>query len=101
MAGCPTVAPGGRGSTCPWGCSFLVVGVFRLVSRREGLQACDGDGELACPGPSFGEAEPQAAAAAHEPTGDAEQPKAQAFRFPAAGLAGQGDHLRPGEQLAG
>jgi hypothetical protein len=49
------------------------------------------------------ESQPQAAAAAHEPPGDAEkaQAQAQAFGFPPAGLPGQGEHLGPGQQLAG
>ena len=66
------------------------------------MQAGDRGGDLVSPGPSFGEPQPQAASAAHEPpSSDAEKPQAQAFRFPAAGLAAERDHLGPGEQLAG
>ena len=45
--------------------------------------------------------EPQAAAAAGEAAGDGEQAQPEPFGFPAAGGPGQGEHLRPGQQLAG
>jgi hypothetical protein len=101
VPGCPAVAPGGRGSTGPGvllpgrgGCSGWSAG-------REGLQAGGCDGDVPGPGPASGEAEPQAPAAAREAAGDGEDAQAEAFGFPAAGLAGQGEHLGPGEQLAG
>jgi hypothetical protein len=50
------------------------------------LQAGDGDGDLAGPGPAFGGTEPEAPAAAGEPPGDVEQAQAEPFRFPAAGV---------------
>ena len=71
------------------------------LSGREGLQAADRGGDVVCPGPSFGEPQPQAAAAAHEPSGHGEQAQPEPFGFPAAGGPGQGDHLGPGQQLAG
>ena len=53
------------------------------------------------PGPSGGDAEPQAAAAADDAPGGGEDPQPQLPGFPAAGGAGEGEHLGPGEQLAG
>ena len=53
------------------------------------------------PGPAFGEPEPQAPAAAAEPPGDGEQAQAELFRFPAAGVPGQGEQLGPSRQFAG
>jgi hypothetical protein len=101
VSGCPAVAPGGRGSTSPGvllpgrsGCSGWSAG-------REGLQAGGRDGDLRGPGPAFGEAEPQAPAAPYEAAGDGEHAQAQAFGLPAAGGAGEGEQLRPGQQLAG
>ena len=67
----------------------------------EGLQAGDRGGDVRGPGPSLGEAEPQAASAAHEPPGGGEQAQAEPFRFPAAGGPGQGEQLRPGQEVAG
>ena len=101
VPGCPAVAPGGRGSTGP--------GV--LLPGRRAVPAGQPDGR-ACrraiaavispaQGQRCGEAEPQAAAAADDAAGDGEQAQPQPFGFPAAGGAGQGEHLRPGEQLAG
>jgi hypothetical protein len=55
------------------------------LARRQGLQAGDGGGDLAGSGPSLGEAEPEAAAGAGEPSGDREDPQPEAFRLPAAG----------------
>jgi hypothetical protein len=66
---------------------------------REGLQPGDCGGDLAGPGPAFGEAEPQAPAAADEAPGDGEQAQPQALGFPAAGGPRQGKQLRPGQQL--
>ena len=102
VPGCPAVAPGGRGSTAPGVSPFFVaVAGSGWSAGWEGLQAGDRGGELAGPGPSFGEPEPQAAAAAHEASCDGEQAQAQPFGFPAAGGPGQGEHLGPGQQLAG
>jgi hypothetical protein len=42
-----------------------------------------------------------AAASAGEPARDGEDPQAEPFGFPAAGGAGQGEQLGPGQQLAG
>jgi hypothetical protein len=53
------------------------------------------------PGPAFGEAEPQAATAAGQATGDGEEAQAEALGLPAAGGPGQGQHLRPCQQFAG
>jgi hypothetical protein len=64
------------------------------------LQAGDRGGEVAGPRPAFGESQPQAAAAARQPPGDAEKPQAQAFRFPAAGVPGEREQLGPGEEFA-
>ncbi len=36
-------------------------------ARGEGLQAADADGDVACPGPAGGQAEPEPAAAADDP----------------------------------
>lgn len=49
----------------------------------------------------FGEPEPQAATAADEPARDGQEAQAEPFRFPAAGVPGQGEELGPGQQLAG
>ena len=68
---------------------------------RESLQASDGSGDVGCPGPSFGEAEPQAPAAAGQASGDGEQAEPEPLRLPAAGLPGEGDELGPGQQFAG
>ena len=48
-----------------------------------------------------GEAEAEPAAAADDPPGDREEPQPQLSGFPAAGLAAQREHRRPGQQLAG
>jgi hypothetical protein len=40
-------------------------------------------------------------AAPDEPSGDGEQARAEPFRLPVGGLAGQGEQLGPGQQLAG
>jgi hypothetical protein len=53
------------------------------------------------PGPVCGHAQPQAAAAADQAPGDGEDPQPQPSRFPAAGRAVKGEHLHPGQQLAG
>ena len=98
----PGCRAGWAGFHGPWGCSFLVVVAGSGWSAgREGLQAGDRGGDLAGPGPAFGEAQPQAAAAADEASGDGEQAQPEPFRFPAAGGPGQGEHLGPGQQLAG
>ena len=65
------------------------------------MQAGGCGGDLGGPGPALGEAEPQVAAAADEAPGDREQAQPEAFGLPAAGGAGQGEHLGPGQQLAG
>ncbi len=65
------------------------------------MQAGDRFGDLAGPGPAFGEAELQAAAAAVEAPGGGEQAQPEPFGFPAAGLSCQGEQLGPGQQLAG
>jgi hypothetical protein len=66
----------------------------------QGLQAGDGGRDVG-PGPASGERQPQAAAAAHEPSGGGQQAQAQPFGFPAAGGPGQGEHLGPGREAAG
>ena len=68
---------------------------------RECLQASDRGGYFPGPWPAFGQAEPQTSPAAGEAGGDGEQAQPEAFRFPAAGGPGEGEHLRPGDQLAG
>src|SRR5690242_17648197 len=68
---------------------------------REGLQPGDRGGDLAGPGPACGEPQPEAAAATDQAPGSGEQPQPKPFRLPAAGLAGQGEQLGPGQQLAG
>src|SRR5690242_20032211 len=67
----------------------------------EGLEPAEGGGGLGGPGPPGGEAEPQASAAADDAPGSGEQSQAETFGFPPAGGAGEGDHLHPGEQVAG
>jgi len=100
VSGCPAVAPVG-GVPRPLVLSFPGRGSGSGWSAGgEGLQAGDRDGDLAGPGPSFGEAEPQAAAAGGEPAGGGEDSQAQAFRFPAAGGPGQGKELGLGQQFA-
>jgi hypothetical protein len=47
------------------------------------------------------EAQFQAAAAADDAPGAGEEPQPEPFGFPAAGGAGEGEHLRPGQQFAG
>jgi hypothetical protein len=68
---------------------------------REVLQAGDRGGDLVCAWPAGGQAQPQPAAAAHQPPGDGGQPQSQPLGFPPAGGPSQGEHLHPGEQLAG
>ena len=53
------------------------------------------------PGPALGESEPQAAGAAGEASGDGEQAEPEPSGFPAAGGPGEGEHLGPGQELAG
>jgi hypothetical protein len=65
------------------------------------LQAGDRFGDLVGPGPALGEAQPQAACAADQAPGGRERAQPESFRFPAAGLAGQGEQLGPGQELAG
>ena len=65
------------------------------------MQAGDRFGDLAGPGPAFGEAELQAAAAADEAAGGGEQAQPEPFGFPVAGLPCQGEQLGPGQQFAG
>ena len=60
-----------------------------------------GSGDLACPGPAFSEAEPQPAAAADDPSGDGEIRSRIRLGSPPAGGAVKGEHLHPGQQLAG
>jgi hypothetical protein len=45
--------------------------------------------------------EPQAPAAADDAPGSGEDPQPDQSGFPAAGRAGQGEQLGPGEELAG
>ena len=80
VPGCPAVAPGGRGSTGPGGFSFLA----------------DGGGDLAGPRPWCGKPQPEPPATAGEPPGDGEDARPEPFRFPAAGIPSQGEHLGPG-----
>jgi hypothetical protein len=98
--GGPAVAPGSgfRGPCdvlpCRWdGCRWL--------AGCECLEAGDRGGDLLGPGPGAGEPETDAAAAADDPPGAGEDPQAQPSGFPAAGFAGEGEHLGSGEQLAG
>jgi hypothetical protein len=61
VAGCPAVAPGGRGPRALV-LSFLVAGAVWWGSAGfEGLQAGDRGGDLGGPGPGRGDAQPQAA----------------------------------------
>ena len=76
---CPAVAPGGRGSMGPGAFSFRVAGVFGLVSRIRWPEAGGRGGDACGPGPAFGDAEPQAAAAAGDAPGDGEQAQPQAL----------------------
>jgi hypothetical protein len=101
VPGCPAVAPGGRGSTGPEGSPSWSSCLFWLSAGREGLQAGDRVGDPRGPGPVPGKAEPQAASAAGQAADDGEQAQPQPLRFPPAGGAGQGEHLGPGQQLAG
>jgi hypothetical protein len=66
----------------------------------DGLRAGDGGDDVRGPRPAFGEAEPQRSAAAGDAAGDGEEPQAEPLRFPAAGVPGQGEHLRPGQHVA-
>jgi hypothetical protein len=70
---------------------------------REGLQAGDRGGEIPGPRPSPGQSQsqPQAAAAAGKASRGGEEPQAQPFRFSAAGLPGESEHLGPGQESAG
>ena len=84
------------------GVSFLVAGMGSVRSAWfQGLQAADRGGDLGGPGPVCGQAELLAPAAADQPPGHGEDPQAQAFGFPPAGLAVKGEQLHPGQQLAG
>jgi hypothetical protein len=97
----PAVALGGRGSTGPGG--FLSAGGMGSCwsAWREGVETVDRSGDLGSPGPGRGDTQPQAAAAADQAPGGGEQAQPQALGFPAAGLAGEGEHLHPGQQFAG
>ena len=90
MPVCPAVAPGVRGCTGP--CGFLPGrrSCPGWSARWESLQAGGRGGDLASPGPGSGEPEPQPSPAAGHAARDGEDAQAQPFRFPAAGLAGQG-----------
>ena len=68
---------------------------------RIGLQLGDRSGDLRAPGPGCGDAQPPAAASAGDAPGGGEQAQPKAFGFPSAGGAVQGEHLHPGQQLAG
>jgi hypothetical protein len=63
--------------------------------------AGDGVGDLAGPGPAPGEAEPQSSAAADEASRDGEGPQPEPFRLPPSCLPREGEHLHPGQELAG
>lgn len=71
------IAPGGRGSTAPGVLLPCSQGCSGWSARREGLQAGDRGGDLAGPGPSFGEPQPQVLPAAGESPGDGEQAQAR------------------------
>ena len=75
--------------------------LLRLVSRTGWPASCHGGGDLPGPGPAFGEAEPQAPAAAGRGGRLRRRCAGTPFRLPAAGVAGECEHLRPGEQFAG
>jgi hypothetical protein len=80
------------------GSPFLVA--WTAVALSAGchcLEPADGGGDLGCPWPPGGEAESEPATAADDPAGRGEQSQPQAFWFPAAGRAGQGEQLGPGE----
>jgi hypothetical protein len=93
--------PGGRGSTGPRLLLSCLGDGSGWSAGWEGLQAGDGGCDLAGPRPSLSEAEPQAAAAAGKAPGGGEQAEPEPFRLPAAGGPGQGEHLGPGQELAG
>jgi hypothetical protein len=91
-----------RGFHGPRGCSFLDRSDGSGWSAGwEGLQAGDGSGDLAAPGPVPGDPQAQPTVAAGQAAGDGEQAQPEPFRFPAADGVGQGDHLGPGQPLAG
>src|ERR1700733_3741545 len=85
MAGVPAVAPGGRGSTGPRVSFPDGRGSSSWSARCQVLQSGDRGGDLDGPGPSDGEAQPQAAPAADDVSGDGEQPQPQSSGFPGAG----------------
>ncbi len=70
-------------------------------ARRRCLQPAEGGGDPGCPWPPGGEAEAKPAAAADDASGGGEQAQSQPLGFPAAGAAGKGEQLGPGDQLAG
>ena len=81
--------------------SFLVdEAVSGWSAGCEGVEPADAGGDLVCPGPAGGDAEPEPSAAADDAPGGGEDPKPQFSGFPAAGGAGEGEHLGPGQQLA-
>ena len=75
--------------------------VRALLTGCQGLQPGDRGGDLEGPGPSAGYLQAEATPAADQAPCCAEEAEPEPFGFPAAGGAVQGEHLRPGEQLAG
>jgi hypothetical protein len=101
VPGCPAVAPGGRGSTVPGCFPSWSSGRRGVLAGCQGVEPGDGGGDLSGPGPSAGDLQPDAAAAAGDPAGSGVEAQPQALWFPAAGRAVQGEHGHPGGQLAG
>jgi len=101
VAGCPAVASAGEGSTGPGCCPSCRSGCSGWSAGRDGLQPGNRGGDPRGPGPVLRETQAQAAAPADDPARDGEQAQPEPFRLPAAGVPGQGEHLGPGQDLAG
>jgi hypothetical protein len=76
--------------------------VCRLHFRRsKSLEPCQGIGDHICPGPVPGESQVLAAGGGDELGGGGEQSQPQAAGLPETGLAGQGEHRQPGQEVEG
>lgn len=81
----------------------LFVGTGRCWSAgvRQGLEPLQGLGDQVCPGPVRREAEDAASSGGDELGGGGEQSESKPPGFPAADIAGQGEHRHPCEQVQG
>jgi hypothetical protein len=66
---------------------------------RQGLEPARCLGDHGCPGPASGQTEPAATSGVDQLGGSGEQPEPESSGFPAAGVAGQGEHRHPGQEV--